>query len=257
MLPEAILVHARERGLPPRDAAQTFMQVVALKQISAPRARLMGGAALVFGYGSPRFSEDIDLAGVPDPSALAPGIARARREIEGWFGATAAVTAPRAGRRTWRVTVRLGRSESLTLHVDSQPFKARTSRPLVIRFQSVQPFLFEGLSIDEIMSEKVIAAACRRCMGGRDLFDLWFHWLREDSWQDRAAAVLGMLDAKLEERSLRRERIASLLSSRLSERPSLDRAREEWKRYLPPAFQRPSLEREIVDRCRLLLRVLP
>lgn len=102
------------------------------------------------------------------------------------------------------------------------------------------------------MAEKVIAVATRRYLGGRDLFDLWFHWLRTPQWQDRTDAILHLLSLKLRERSLRRDQIGSALSSRLAEGTALTRAREEWKRYLPADFRRPAVLNEIVARCRLL-----
>ncbi|MDO8519532.1 MAG: nucleotidyl transferase AbiEii/AbiGii toxin family protein, partial [Deltaproteobacteria bacterium] len=64
---DGIQRYARERGLSHRDASQTFMQVIVLRHLAVPGARLIGGGALVFGHGNPRFSEDIDLTQVPDP----------------------------------------------------------------------------------------------------------------------------------------------------------------------------------------------
>jgi len=252
MYPRPAVAHARERGLPLRDAAQVFMQVIVLRHVSEPQARLMGGTALALGYGNPRFFEDADLTQVADPESLGPGLKRAGVELEGWFAASAAAAAPKPGRRTWRMTIRMGRPESLRLHVDSQPFKAHTARPIVIEYPSIPPFVFPALEVDEIMAEKVIALAARRYLGGRDLFDLWFHWLRSPRWQTRADAIMDLLSLKLRERSLRPQQVSSLLSSRLSEGMALTRARQEWKRYLPADFQKPPVQNEIVARCRLL-----
>jgi hypothetical protein len=252
MYPEPAISYARKHRLALQDAAQVLMQVIVLKHVSEPRARLMGGTALVLGYGSPRFSEDVDLTQVADPERLGPGMMRARAELEGWFAASAAAAAPKSGRRTWRLTLHLRRSESLRLHLDSQPFKAHTARPIVIEYPSIPPFVFPSLEVDEIMAEKVIAVASRRYLGGRDLFDLWFHWLRSPQWQDRTDAILDLLSLKLRERSLRPEQVGSSLSLRLSEGTALTRAREEWKRYLPADFRRPPVLDEIVARCRLL-----
>src|SRR3989338_11101342 len=92
---EAIEQYARERGLSLQDARQTFMQVVVLKNLAFPEARLIGGTALVLGHGNPRFSEDIDLTQVADPGLLKLGLARAPRELAGWFGHPVRLTAPK------------------------------------------------------------------------------------------------------------------------------------------------------------------
>jgi hypothetical protein len=257
MYPELVSVYSRERQISLRDAAQTFMQVIALKHLSDPDARLVGGAALVLGHGNPRFSEDIDLTQVANPESLRAGILRARAELERWLGAPVTARSPRAGGRTWRLTARFGRSESLSLHVDSQPFKAYSSRPLVIEFPSLPPLVFAALDLDEIMSEKLIAVARRRYLGGRDLFDLWFHWARSDAWEDRRAAVMDLLGRKLDERGISQKQVGASLRQRLSEGASLSRARDEWKRYLPVDFQKREVLDEIVSRCRLLAGAVP
>jgi predicted nucleotidyltransferase component of viral defense system len=251
MYPGQAASYARERRLSIRDAAQVFMQVIVLRHVSEPQARLMGGTALALGHGSPRFSEDVDFIQVSDPERLGPGLKRAGTELEGWFAASAAVSAPKSG-RTWRLTMGLGRSETLRLHVDSQPFKAHTARPIVIEYPSVPAFVFPALEVDEIMAEKVIAVATRRYLGGRDLFDLWFHWLRSPRWESRTGVIMDLFSLKLRERSLEPEKVASSISSRLSERMALTRARREWTRYLPADFQKPAVLGEIVETCRLL-----
>jgi len=257
MYPECVSVYSRTRRISLRDAAQTFMQVIALRHVSEPDARLVGGAALVLGHGNPRFSEDIDLAQVPDPGRLRAGVFRARAELERWLGAPVTARSPRAGGKTWRLTARFGRSESLSLHVGSQPFRACTSRPLVIEFPSLPPLVSSSLDLDEIMSEKLIAVACRRYLGGCDLFDLWFHWMKSDAWEDRRAAVIDLLGRKLDERGISKQQAGASIRLRLSEGASLSRAREEWKRYLPADFRKTAVLNEIVSRCRLLAGAVP
>lgn len=256
MYPESILRHSRERKLSLQDAAQTFLQVVVLKHLSIPEARFMGGTALVLGYGNPRFSEDVDLTQVSDPEDLRAGLLRAKTELEGWFGVPMTLFPPKRGGRTWRLIVRMGRAESLSLHIDSQPYKSYTARPIVIEYPSILPFVCEVLELDEIMAEKVIAVACRRYLGGRDLFDLWFHWLRSDDRLSRKDLILEFVKKKFRERSLSQEEIRNRLFSRLSEKASLERAREEWKRYLPADFQRPAVLDDIFFRCRQLVEIV-
>ncbi|MBI2339609.1 MAG: nucleotidyl transferase AbiEii/AbiGii toxin family protein [Deltaproteobacteria bacterium] len=248
MYPEAAGVYAREKGLSIKESAQTFMQVAALRHLSDPLARFMGGTALVLGYGNP----DVDLTQVSDPQNLKAGLIRARAELEGWFQSPVTLLAPERGGRTWRLTIRMGRAESVRLHIDSQKFAAHTSRPLVITYPSIPPFVCEALEIDEIMAEKIIAVACRRYLGGRDLFDLWFHWLRSEDWMSRSRLIFEFVERKMRERSLKGGEFWPLFKSRLSGEASLERARGEWRRYLPPDFQKPAVLNDIVARCRLL-----
>lgn len=249
---EAIESYARARGLSPQDASQTFMQVVVLKNLSLAGVRLIGGTALVLGHGNPRFSEDVDLTQVPDQRLLKPGLIKAAGEIGKWFGKEATVTPPKAGGRTWRITCRLGRSEALRLHVDCQEYPAYSVYPIVVQFPSVPSFVFEAVGLEEIMAEKVIALAFRRYLGGRDLFDLWFHWLRFDDWISKLPEIRRLIGFKLKDRSLAREEFARRLEKRLSPGISLDRARAEWRRYLSSDFQKESVGQAVLESCRRL-----
>ncbi len=260
MYNDLIRRQAEERGLSLQDAAQVFLQVIVLRHLSDPKVVFMGGTALVFGYGNPRFSEDVDLTQVKDPESLRPGLVKARAEIENWFAAKTLLQAPQApktGARTWRLTVRLGRrAESLSLHVDSQPFKAHTTRPIVVTYPSLQPIVIPTLSLEEIPAEKILAVAGRRYLGGRDLFDLWFHWLRKADWEQSREAVQALVQKKRLERRLKKEDVGTRLSQRLSPGHSLDRARQEWGRYLPREFQRTAVYEEIIERCRFVREIL-
>lgn len=251
MYPDAVLRYAGERHLSVQDAAQTFLQVVVLRHLSLSEARFMGGTALVLGYNNPRFSEDVDLTQVDQPQLLQPGLLKAKKELEGWFQTEATLRqSPKS--RTWRLVLPLSPSETLQLHVDSQPYRALTHRPLVIEYPSIQPFVCAALELDEIMAEKVVALAFRRYLGGRDLFDLWFHWLKNENWRERQSTITKFMQEKLRERSLQRSHFQEKLAGRLSERVPLDRAKQEWQRYLPADFQKEAVFQEILTRCRLL-----
>lgn len=248
--------YARERKLSIQDASQTFMQVVTLRNLQLPEVRLIGGAALVLGHENPRFSEDIDLTGVKDSKNLGAGLIRAARELERWFRHPISLTPPRKELGTWKITCRLERARSLCLHVDSQPYRAYTTYPIVIQYPSIPSFVFEGVRTEEIMSDKVVALACRRCLGGRDLFDLWFHWLRSDEWKDKLPEIQNLTHRKLKDRSQKRSEFLASLERRLSPRVSLRRAQTEWERYLPPEFQRESVQDAILSSCRQLSGIL-
>lgn len=251
-VPTVVSQYAQDHHLSQQESAQIFMQVVVLRHLAAPYARFMGGTALVLGYGNPRFSEDIDLTQVPDSHRLRPSLGKARVEIADWFQSTVSLVTPKIGGHTWRLVLRLGRSESVQLHVDSQPYCAYTTRSVVITHPAFAPFICEALALDEILAEKTIAVAGRRYLAGRDLFDLWFHWLRSEDRQERAPAILALVGRKLKERALPYANFKCRLSARLVEDPPLQRARQEWQRYLPAGFQKASVYNDIVACCRRL-----
>ncbi len=252
MYPEMVQRYGREKNLSPQDAAQTFLQVMVLKHISLPAARFMGGTALTLGYGNPRFSEDIDLAQVSNPELLRPGLVRAVAELQGWFGSPVKLTPPKPKGRTWRITIRLGRAEFLSLHIDSQRYQAYSTQPIVIQFPAISSFVLAAMKLEEILAEKIIAVAYRRYLGGRDLFDLWFHWLREPVPSEKGSLIRGYLEKKIKERSLSFSDFLLRLKKRVSPAESLDRARREWKRYLPQEFQKPADFKAILDSCQNL-----
>lgn len=256
IVPEAVRLYSREKNLSLQDAAQMFLQVLVLKHLNLSPARFMGGGALVFGYGNPRFSEDIDLTQVDNPLLLKTGLTKAASEIEGWFSAPVTLNPPKGKGRSWRLIVRLGRAESIRLHIDSQRNRAYTSQPVVIEYPSLQSFVVEALSLDEIMSEKIIALACRRYLGGRDLFDLWFHWLKTPEPTVSRAAVRQYVGQKLAERRLDLSDLLQKLEQRLRQAKTPERARDEWKRYLPPPFQKESVFEAILTGCRRLPELL-
>jgi len=108
------------------------------------------------------------------------------------------------------------------------------------------------MSATEIMSEKVIALAYRRYLGGRDLFDLWFHWLRSEDRGARRGEVVELVEKKMRERKLDTNELKGLLQARLTSHPALGRAREEWRRYLPRDFQKEGILNDVVVSCQRL-----
>ena len=249
MFPETIELYARQRNLSPQDAAQTFMQIVVLRHLSVPGVRLIGGTALVLGHNNPRFSEDVDLTQVAHPDLLRPGLAKAATELKNWFGSSVMLLPPKGNGRTWRMTCLLGRASAVRLNVDCQEYPAYTVHPIVLQFPSLSPFSFDAIELDEIMADKVIALAYRRYLGGRDLFDLWFHWLRLDDWSLRLPMIRQFIDRKLKDRSFSTAELHRLLQNRLSPKVAMERARTEWQRYLPADFQKKGIQEEMLKAC--------
>lgn len=254
---EAVEQYAQERNLSIRDATQTFLQVIVLKNLSLPNLHLMGGTALVLGHGNPRFSEDIDLTQVKNPLDLKSNLTKAATELEGWLGSRVGLIPPKKGARTWRLSWARNPSETLQLHVDCQAYRAQTTHPIILNFPSIPSFVFEAEGLEEIMADKMIALAYRRYLGGRDLFDLWFHWLRPGISAPVPDKILDLLHNKLKERSLTARGLADQLKQRLSPSASLARAKDEWQRYLPASFQKESVYHDILQSSRRLLELLP
>ena len=244
--------YAEDRGISARDAVQTLMQVVVLRHLSLEGAQLIGGTALVLGHGNPRFSEDVDLTGVMEPRALESGLKKAAIEIEGWLNAPAVLSLRKPHGRTWRMTCRLSRAESLQLHVDTQPLRGLTTQSIIIRYPSISPFACAAVTVNEIMADKIVAVAYRRYLGGRDLFDLWFHWLGSERRVAAAPEIQQQVKAKLAQRSFSYHDFFSRLEARGSPQTSLVRSREEWRRYLTAPFKKEAVLTEITTAFRQL-----
>ncbi len=247
MVLEGIQKFAAEKKISEMEATQVLLQVLVLKCLSLPGAHFMGGTALVLGYGNPRFSEDIDLTDIKNPLKLSQDLKNAVREASQWLGAKAILQPPKPEKRTWKIICPLGPSQSIRLHIDTQAYPAHTSRPIVIEFPSLSSFVCEALTLPEILAEKMIALAYRKYLGGRDLFDLWFHWLRKPDWELPKNEIFTLVKLKLKERRLLQTEFKQNLISRLKKGTSLNRAREEWKRYLPPEFQKESIFNDILN----------
>ena len=246
MYMEGILKYAKDKNCSQEEAIQVFLQVLVLKRLSLPGVHFMGGTALVFGYGNPRFSEDVDLTQVKDPTRLAYGLKNAAREASQWLGSNVRLQKPKSGKRTWKMICTLSPSQSIRLHIDTQPFVARTSRPIVIEFPSLTSFVCETLTLQEILSEKTIAFVFRNYLSGRDIFDLWFHWLRKSDWETQASDIFHLIQLKLVERKLSNMKFQKGLKNRLNAQMKLDRTRLEWQRYLPVDFQKEKIFTDIL-----------
>lgn len=239
--------YGTDNGISRQDALQVFMQVVALKNLLTRDAALIGGTALVMGHGNPRFSEDIDLTGVEDPLSLKAGLTGATQDIGGLLGAKTALLPPKAGRTTWRLRCEMESGSSVHLHVDTQNYRALTQHPIMVAYPGMPPFVFPSITLGEIMADKVIALAFRNYASGRDIFDLWFHWLKDDSSSETDATILGMVKKKLAARKLVQKDFAEKLHARMSHGIP-KRVLDEWQRYLPPSLQQVAFYKTIFDR---------
>lgn len=248
---EFIQQYAEARALSHRDALQTYMQVVVLKELSHPTARLMGGTALVLGHGNPRFSEDIDLTQVSDPHSLKVGLERGTALLRRELDQEITLVPPKAGRSTWRLQM-MWNNGTVRLHIDSQTYPSYSRHAIVVEYPPLLPIVCDAVTVDEIMADKLIAIAYRSYLGGRDLFDLWFHWLRHEDREDRLQTICDYLGKKLEDRSLDKALWRQRLSQRLTLTTTPKRVREEWQRYLPRSFQRDDVAGAILVACRSL-----
>lgn len=228
--------YAAAKKLSLKDALQVFLQVIVLKNLGLKSARLIGGTALVVGHENPRFSEDIDLTGVSDPFLLKPYLEKSARELEGLLGAEVSLSHPKPNAVTWRLSCKVTEVLFAKLHVDSQGYSALTSSPIMIEYPGVAPFAFASVALEEIMADKLVALAFRKNLSGRDIFDLWYHWLKMQSFTDKSGAILEYVAQKLKMRKLKKEVFQKNISSKF-EGAIPRRVQEEWSRYLPASLK--------------------
>ncbi len=251
---EPILDFVRSRGVSVKSATQIFMQFHVLKHLNWSTARFMGGTALVMGYQNPRFSEDVDLTHVKKPLALKEALLKASQEIETWLGDPVNLLAPnKSTNSTWRLICQHSEADSTRLHIDSQIYPAHSTRPLVVEFPSLNPIVVQALSLQEILAEKILALAYRRYLGGRDLFDIWYHCFRHSDWELQFVEIQKYLKLKLKDRKISEQDLWTHLEKRVGGSADLTRARQEWMRYLPHQFQQDSIFSEILNRSKFLM----
>ena len=241
-----ISTYSKDKAISERDAIQTFFQVILLKNIAFENARLIGGTALVLGHSNPRFSEDIDLSNVEDPFYLRKSIEKGANEIAQWMNCSFKIKPPTKATRTWKTTFSLGHGPSINLHVDSQPNKTFTNLPIVISYPGIAPFIFPSVSVEEIMADKVLALALRNYVGGRDLFDLWNHWLRHENIKSIEMTVMKLLPKKLSQRGISDYDLFVEIRNRLK-KGLPDRVLTEWERYLPSGLKKKEIFKEIYN----------
>lgn len=243
-----------ERGFSLREAIQTFCQIIVLKNFSWKTERFIGGTALVFGFGNPRFSEDIDLTNVPNPLTLKPYLNKASKELGIWLKEelkeAPTLLPPKKEKATWKLSAKTLGEGLIRLHIDSQKYRAHSHHPVVISPKGLSPFIVASISLEEIMADKLVALALRNYVSGRDLFDLWYHWFRnpENKINEK---IFSLLEKKKKDRSIT-ETVLSKIKKRLpSQIP--DRVLDEWNRYLPPSLKNRSLYEEIYSSVRSAL----
>ena len=253
---EMIQQWQRERAISRQDALQSFLQIIVLKNLSLENIRLIGGTALVLGQGNPRFSEDLDFANVSSPLLLEKDIQKAVREADGWLGVSGRIVYPKPKKSTWRLVYQLLPSEAIQLHIDSQPYPAHTHSPVIIRFPGIPSFIKASVEVDEIMADKLVALVQRQYLSGRDLFDLWYHWLSQPYNQNRSEKIIQLLRIKLREHASSRKEFLKIAVTRISGKMALEKANYEWKRYLPVSFQKDEVFEDILKQIKRLPEIL-
>ncbi|MBF0103813.1 MAG: nucleotidyl transferase AbiEii/AbiGii toxin family protein [Deltaproteobacteria bacterium] len=243
-IPENIALYARLKGISERAALQVFLQILVLKNIRWSKQKMIGGTVLVLGHGNPRFSEDIDLTALNDPMSLETDLQKAGHEVGVWLKAKAKLTAPKPGKSTWKLKVCFDDEPGqISLHIDSQTYPSHSSHSVVVAFQGIPPFIIPSVSLVEIMADKLIALAMRHYVGGRDIFDLWYHWFNTPDSAKSDKPVLDILKKKAKDRKIK-EDIITLAGTRLAKTiPS--RCVDEWDRYLPQNLRHEGLYQTI------------
>ncbi|MEK7766191.1 MAG: nucleotidyl transferase AbiEii/AbiGii toxin family protein [bacterium] len=186
---ESLIAHAKERGMPAgkaRGIAREYVQILTLKALySQPAAAdlvFLGGTALRFGHGLPRFSEDLDF----DARALT--LRKWRTLLEGTGHALSRLGLAVEVRAAEKGTLLTGDVRFRTLlqayHLATDPrenlkVKLEANRPryplatdprVVSGYGEMFPLPFAAPGL--AFGEKILALLAREL--GRDIFDLFF-----------------------------------------------------------------------------------
>jgi hypothetical protein len=93
-----------------------------------------------------------------------------------------------------------------------------------------RPYSVPVSNVREMVANKIITLMARNYFSGREIFDI-VHFFRQIGEIDNE-----MIKEKMQERGLGIESL-DRLQKRISGQESIDRAFDEWKRYLPSSMQ--------------------
>lgn len=195
-----------------------------------------------------------ETSNLKNPLLLEPYLKKALKELADWLKEeleeAPKLLSPKKGKATWKISAKIRREGMVRLHIDSQKYPAHSHHPIVVSFRGIPPFIVAGVSLEEMMADKLIALALRNDVGGRDLFDLWYHWLK-NSKEEMNGKIFSFLEMKKKDRSIE-ENIFSRIENRLS--PKIPtRVVDEWNRYLPATLKNEALYEDIYSLVRFVL----
>lgn len=203
------IVAARPASVDGTNVLREYLQSRILMQLQAQGAfvplAFMGGTALRFRYGIPRFSEDLDFTLERDAAdfdftrlveRVVRGLGLEGYAVEASRNERAAVSRAMIGFPGLMAEAGLsphdGQKLSIKLEVDTNPpagagletYVIRRLGPIQVQFHD-RPSLFAG---------KIAAVLARPYTKGRDLFDLWWYLTRGDELQPNLTLLGSALD---------------------------------------------------------------
>lgn len=183
---------AREQKLPLAIVVAEVLHLIVLDALFAQPESLemtfQGGTSIHLLHGGYRYSEDLDFAGEHLDQALAHRLVTASRsniekvvlQLLGRGHCVWRFPTPSADRRVcafWLHVQPEGLRQRFRVKMEFARYPVYNPQVLAVRseFDVLQwrP-LIHGLSVEELLAEKVAAVAGRPHMKGRDLFDLWY-----------------------------------------------------------------------------------
>lgn len=185
---EALLAHARERGMPPgrlRGIVREYVAVLALKSLAAgrgPRLLFLGGTALRLGHGLPRFSEDLDfdargLSVLSWKTLLATAARRLARvgfDVEAQAGERRTLLTGalrfRGLLQAYGLAAVPGEKLRVTVEANRPSYPLRGEPRVVSGYGEMVPVVFASPGL--MFAEKILALTSRAL--GRDLYDVFF-----------------------------------------------------------------------------------
>ena len=225
-----------------------YVQALVLRSLHECEAftalAFVGGTALRFLHGLPRFSEDLDFS-VTARDAYEPRqwLTRVRRELElSGFDCTVTFNAKRTVNVSWvriagllaqaGLAARQGQKLSVKLEIDTRPPEgAQVERTVVVRHLT---FALRHHCIESLMAGKLHALISRGYPKGRDWFDLVWYRGRRPPVEPSVELLQNALDQTRGRRRLDASRWRDLVRDRLAK---LDMARV--MRDVEPFLERP------------------
>ena len=114
----------------------------------------------------------------------------------------------------------------------------------MIEYPGISPFVFPSIELNEILADKLIALAFRNNVSGRDIFDLWYHWLKQNDASAQDKLIKERVIKKLKLRHLSKTDFQHTIKEKLKSGIT-KRVTSEWERYLPRGLKDKTLYEHI------------
>jgi predicted nucleotidyltransferase component of viral defense system len=230
---------AQEEGLLAKTILKEYLQISILEYLySVPESDVItfqGGTCLRLLYGGPRYSDDLDFV-VTDAGILPAIFKKVSSAVEKLSPLFEGKLRMRIQKESgslvrWKLYYEPAENdERVSVSVEFAKYPAYTSQLLPLKVPKGYPaaplILVKAETEQEILADKINAAATRKYLKGRDIFDIWL-------LKSKGIPVdAGLVEKKFRDYSSPKVKIEERIKQF-----SVERVRQDLENYLPRAYR--------------------